>query len=257
MSLSGNDLMGLVGQSVKINRGGPDSVEGVLLSVQSNYLAVWAKDKKIVYVSTTHIKSVTATDQSGGSKSGRMRSGGVQSAMARPIQSFNFATLLQSLQYRHVQINRGGPEKLEGIITNANQNFLVLAVKAEEIVRIPIFHVKSVTVVSSSNNSGGNKSNGNKNNQSGGNKSNGNKNNHSGGNNSGGSKSLGNRTQGNQTRGHQIGGNRTWGNLTGGNRTGNRTGNHPGNRTGKRIGKRVGNRLGSRPGNRSGRCGCE
>ncbi|GIP28448.1 hypothetical protein J23TS9_35780 [Paenibacillus sp. J23TS9] len=236
MSLSGNDLMGLVGQSVKINRGGPDSIEGVLLSVQSNYLAVRAKDKKIVYVSTTHIKSVTATGQSGGSRSGGMRSGGVQSAMARPIQSYNFATLLQSLQYRHVQINRGGPEKLEGIITNANQNFLVLAVKAEEIVRIPIFHVKSVTVVSRSNNSGGNKSSGNKNNQS-------------GGNNPGGSKSQGNRSQGNQTRGDQIGGNRTWGNLTRGNltrgnRIGNPTGNRPGNRTGKRIGKRTGNRRG-------------
>ncbi|MED5020746.1 hypothetical protein P9847_26145 [Paenibacillus chibensis] len=257
MSLTGNDLMGLVGQTVKINRGGPDMVEGVLLTVQNNYLAIWAKDKHIVYVSTAHIKSVTGTgqsggaqgvaSQSGGARSGGSRSGGVQSAMARPIQAHSFVGLLQSLQYRHVQINRGGPEKLEGIIINANQNYLMLAVKGEEVVRIQNYHIKSVTVLGSSS---GNSSNGNKNNNNGNKNSSQSKGNQSKGN-QGGANSGGNQTRGNQTRGHQTAGNqsrgsRTWGSMSWGSRSGGRTGN----RTGSRIGSRTGNRKGNRRGNR-------
>ncbi|MEC0371647.1 hypothetical protein [Paenibacillus chibensis] len=265
MSLTGNDLMGLVGQTVKINRGGPDMVEGVLLAVQNNYLAIWAKDKHIVYVSTAHIKSVTGTGQSGGAqggtsqsvgaRSGGSRSGGVQSAMARPIQAHSFVGLLQSLQYRHVQINRGGPEKLEGIIINANQNYLMLAVKGEEVVRIQIFHIKSVTVLGSSS---GNSSKGNKNNSNGNkNSSNGNKNsNQSGGNqskgNQGGANSGGNPTRGNQTAGNLSRGSRTWGSMSWGSRSTSRTGNRTGNRTGSRTGNRKGNRRGNRRRNSSG-----
>ncbi|WP_237391933.1 hypothetical protein [Paenibacillus dendrobii] len=244
--------MSLVGQTVKINRGGPDSVEGVLLSVQNNYLAVWSKEGSIVYVSTTHIKSITATG----------KSGGAQGTMASPISAYNFASLLQALRYRHVQINRGGPEKLEGIVADANQSYLMLAVKGEEVVRIPIYHVKSVSVLvnSSGNSSSGNSSSGNNKNNSGGNKSGGN---NSGGNRSGRNQSRGNQSggnrSGNQTRGNQSGGNQTRGNRTGGNqswgsrssnRTGNRTGNRSRNRTGNRSGNRTGNR---RRGNRSGR----
>lgn len=227
--------MSLVGQSVKINRGGPDSVEGVLLSVQNDYLSVWTKDNKVVYISTTHIKSITATG----------KSGGVQGAMASPIRSYNFASLLQALRYRYVQINRGGPEKLEGIVADANQSYLMLAVKGEEVVRIPIYHVKSVSVVSNSNSSsGGNKSNsnGNKNNnQSGGNQSRGN--NRSGGNRSGnqtrgnqtgGNQTRGNQTRGNQTRGNQTRGNRTWGDQSWGGRSGHRSANRTGNRSSHR-----------------------
>ncbi len=246
--------MSLVGQSVKINRGGPDSVEGVLLSVQNDYLSVWTKDNKVVYISTTHIKSITATG----------KSGGVQGAMASPIRSYNFASLLQALRYRYVQINRGGPEKLEGIVADANQNYLMLAVKGEEVVRIPINHVKSVSVVSNSNSnssSGGNKSNsnGNKNNnQSGGNQSRGN--NRSGGNRSGnqtrGNQTGGNRTEGNQTRGNQTRGNQTRGNQTRGNQTrGNRTWGDQswGGRSGHRSGNRTGNRSSHRSRNRRSR----
>ncbi|MDR9852227.1 hypothetical protein RJP21_01275 [Paenibacillus sp. VCA1] len=258
MSLSGLEFMGLVGQTVKVNRGGPDSVEGVLLSAQNSYLAVWSKDKKIVYISTQHIKSITASQGSQGSRSGGTQSGskgsrsGGASYMGRPIHAHSFAGLLQSLQYRHVQINRGGPEKLEGVIINANQNYLMLAVKGEEVVRIPIFHIKSVTVVgSSSNNNGskGNSSNGNKgNNQSGGNKSGGNK---SGGNQSGGKQSGGNRSGENRTGGNRSGGSYDWGSQSWGNRSKNRSKrNSSGRRTSGR--RTAGNRSGGRNGGRSG-----
>ncbi|GIO32519.1 MULTISPECIES: hypothetical protein [Paenibacillus] len=252
MSLSGLEFMGLVGQTVKVNRGGPDSVEGVLLSAQNSYLAVWSKDKKIVYISTQHIKSITASQGSQGSRSGGAQSGskgsrsGGASYMGRPIHAYSFAGLLQSLQYRHVQINRGGPEKLEGVIINTNQNYLMLAVKGEEVVRIPIFHIKSVTVVGSSSNNNGSK----------GNSSNGSKgNNQSGGNKSGGKQSGGNRSGENRTGGNRSGGSYDWGSQSWGNRSKNRSKrNSSGRRSGGRrtAGYRSGGRNGGRSGGRSG-----
>jgi len=220
MSLAGYDLMNLVGQSVKINRGGHDSVEGVLQSVQNNYMAIWSSDSNVVYVNTQHIKSISSTGQSGDQSM-------TGTTMTSPIRAYNFGSLLQALRYRYVQVNRGGPEKVEGIVADANQNYLMLAVKGEEVVRIPIYHIKSVAVVSSNsnnknnnnNNSGGN----NNNNKSGGNKSGGNQ---SGGNRSGGNRNADNRSYGNRSYGRsrsyggRSSGNRSYGGRSGSRRSG-------------------------------------
>ncbi|HWO54057.1 MAG TPA: hypothetical protein VNM49_06665 [Paenibacillus cookii] len=208
MSLAGYDLMNLVGQSVKINRGGHDSVEGVLQSVQNNYMAVWTNDSNVVYVNTQHIKSISSTGQSGDQSM-------TGTTMTSPIRAYSFGSLLQALRYRYVQVNRGGPEKLEGIVADANQNYLMLAVKGEEVVRIPIYHIKSVAVVSSNSN---NKNNNNNNNNS--NNNNQNSNNKSGGSQSGGNRSSGNRSGGNRSGGSRSGGSRSYGgSRSGGSRS--------------------------------------
>ncbi len=216
--------MNSIGSEVKINRGGPDSIVGVLVGVQHGYLAVATKEG-IVYVNSTHIKSISSTGKSGGAKA----------MTADPIMAENFTGLLHALRYQHVQINRGGPEKVEGVVADVNHSTLTLVAKKDEVISIPIFHVKSVMVIGS-NTSGGNKnkSGGNKNqskgNQSGGNKSKGNqtKGNQTRGNQTRGNQTRGNQTRGNQTRGNQTRGNQTKGNKTRGNQTrGNQTrGNH-------------------------------
>ncbi|WP_244867452.1 hypothetical protein [Paenibacillus cineris] len=200
MSLAGNNTMNSIGSEVKINRGGPDSIVGVLVGVQHGYLAVATKEG-IVYVNSTHIKSISSTGKSGGAKA----------MTVDPIMAGNFTGLLHALRYQHVQINRGGPEKIEGVVADVNHSTLTLVAKKDEVISIPIFHVKSVMVIGS-NTSGGNK------NKSGGNK------NQSKGNQSGGNQSKGNQTKGNQTRGNQTKGNQTRGNQTRGNKTrGNQT----------------------------------
>lgn len=162
-------LMGMVGRRVKVNRGGPDSVEGKLLSVQSDYLVVRTRDG-IVYINSQHVKSITEGGSGGANSSGGNR---------RVILAENFYQLLQRLRHEFVQVNRGGPEKIEGFVAEANSNYLLLVVN-RELVRIPTFHIKTLSVSmkrskgnkSSGNKSGGNQSSGNKN-QSGGNRSSG------------------------------------------------------------------------------------
>ncbi|WP_244364087.1 hypothetical protein [Paenibacillus cellulositrophicus] len=192
--------MNSIGSEVKINRGGPDSIVGVLVGVQHGYLAVATKEG-IVYVNSSHIKSISSTGKSGGARA----------MTADPIMAGNFTGLLHALRYQHVQINRGGPEKVEGVVADVNHSTLTLVAKKDEVISIPIFHVKSVIVIGS-NTSGGNK------NKSGGNK------NQSKGNQTKGNQTKGNQTKGNQTKGNQTKGNQTMGNKTKGNKTmGNKT----------------------------------
>nr|WP_154892832.1 hypothetical protein [Paenibacillus xylanexedens] len=226
MSMNGQGMRGLLGREIKINRGGPDSVTGTLMDVRWDYMAMSCKEG-IVYVNETHVKSITDTGRSGGNRA---------AAMGNPIPSNTFLGVMQALRFRRVQINRGGPEKVEGILADANQNQLILALKNQEIVRIPLQHVKSVSIVRGSNNNNSNNSN-NSNNNNGNNTSQGNQaaqGNRSQGNQAAqgnrsqgaqqgaqGNQSRGNRSQGaqgNRSRGNQ--GNQSKGNKSGGNKSG-------------------------------------
>lgn len=239
MSMNGQGLRGLLGREIKINRGGPDSVTGTLMDVRWDYMAMSCKEG-IVYVNETHVKSITETGRSGGNRT---------AALGNPIPSNTFLGVMQALRFRRVQINRGGPEKVEGILADANQNQLILALKNQEIVRIPLQHVKSVSIVRGSNNNNSNNSNNSNNNgnntsqgnqaaqgnrsqgnqaaqgkQSQGNQAaQGNRGNRSQGAQQGaqGDQSRGNRSQGaqgNRSRGNQ--GNQSKGNKSGGNKSG-------------------------------------
>lgn len=100
MSMNGHGMRSLVGREVKINRGGPDSVQGTLMDVRWDYMAVNCKEG-IVYVSDSHVKSITDTG----------RSGGARGPIGNPIPANTFLGVMQALRFRQVQINRGGPEK--------------------------------------------------------------------------------------------------------------------------------------------------
>jgi hypothetical protein len=142
----------LIGRHVKINRGGPDVVEGLLIAVPSDYL-VLASAEGIVYVNGGHVKSITE-----GSKSIR------RSRSHRYIAASSFKSLLNKLSHQFIQINRGGPEKVEGFLAEISSQFL-LVIAGREFVRVPIFHIKTVNVTThghKSGKSGGNKSGGHK-----------------------------------------------------------------------------------------------
>lgn len=187
-----NPLANLVGTEVKINRGGPDSVLGVLLSVQSDFIVVKAKDG-VVYISTSHIKSISEVNSDRSSRSQNM---------TRYVTASSFPALFQQLQHQFVQINRGGPEKVEGFVVSSTQNYLLLLVN-KELVRIPILHIKTVSVVgkSQNKNKGSNTSSGNKQSD----KSSGSKNSKSGGKN----KSTGHKSgsKSGSSTGHKSGNN--------------------------------------------------
>ncbi|MFC4810781.1 hypothetical protein [Paenibacillus sp. GCM10023250] len=132
----GNFLSNQVGMNVRINRGGPESLQGKLLGVQSGYLVLKASGG-LVYVNTTHVKSVT--DLPGGTKGSHGSRGG-----SRPyIMAGSFVGVLRALRQKFVQINWGGPEKIEGFISDVGNNALLLVV-GPELVQVPLQHIKTV-----------------------------------------------------------------------------------------------------------------
>lgn len=142
----------LVGRQVKINRGGPDMVEGRLVAIPADYLVVSTNDG-IIYVNAAHVKSITETGQTGGTAGNRSRSTSF-------ITASSFSSLLSKLRHQFVQINRGGPEKIDGFLAEINSDSLLVVVN-REIIRIPVFHIKTVNVSGKGNNkngSGNNKS---------------------------------------------------------------------------------------------------
>lgn len=158
--MSLNYLGSLIGTEVKINRGGPDSIVGRLLSVHHDYLVVRMNDGTIVYIQLQHIKSISSSSR--GNKSNNSNKSNRSSRTPHRIEhAYTFEGLLNQMRYTFVQINRGGPEKIEGLVVYSGDNVLLLVVN-NEIIRIPIFHIKSISV-GSKNNSNGNKSNKNNN----------------------------------------------------------------------------------------------
>ncbi len=169
--MSLNYLGSLIGTEVKINRGGPDSIVGRLLSVHHDYLVIRMNDGTIVYIQLQHIKSISSTNSnaSRGNKSNKSNKSNRSNRSNRTHQRFEhaytFEGLLGQMRYTNVQINRGGPEKVEGLLVHSGDNVILIVVN-NEIVRIPIFHVKSINALNK-NKSNGNKSNSsNKNNKS-------------------------------------------------------------------------------------------
>lgn len=201
----------LIGRQVKINRGGPDMVEGRLLAVPADYLVV-GTNQGVVYVNAAHVKSITENLQSG--------SGGSRSRSSSFITASSFNSLLSRLRHQFIQINRGGPEKIDGFLAEINSDSLLVVVN-REVVRIPIFHIKTVNVSGRGRNSGGS--------------------------NNRGSSNSGNNRSGN--RGGQRSG------QQGGQRSGQRGGQRSGQQGGQRSGQRSGNRGGQRSGHRSGNRG--
>lgn len=126
----------LIGSEVKINRGGPDAVTGKLIGIHPNYVALSTEDGA-VYVNTTHLKSI--------SQSPDQKSSGTIGSVTTHIKASSFNDLLHELRHNFVKINRGGPKKLEGVVADVTSDHVIVIINNEP-VRVPLFHIKNVTV---------------------------------------------------------------------------------------------------------------
>jgi len=129
-------LLSFIGKTIKINRGGPESIVGKLIAVHADYIVLLTKDG-VVYVNTHHIKSITEgkTNQSIGRTIGR----------TGYIVAHSFHDVLRRLTKHFVQINQGGPEKVTGFIVEVGPDTLLL-VSGKEVIRIPLFHIRTVSL---------------------------------------------------------------------------------------------------------------
>lgn len=130
-------LKSLIGKVIKIDRGGPESRVGLLLDVYNDHLVLLTEEDGLVYYNTHHIKSVTENTKN-------------QVNIVIP-ESFeykkanNLLSLLEILKLQWVKINRGGPEKIEGILCDVSNDIISL-INKEEIVRISMVHLRNISI---------------------------------------------------------------------------------------------------------------
>lgn len=128
----------LVGKTIKVDRGGPESRIGKLMAVLDDHLVLLTKDDGVIYYNTHHVKSVTENSKD-------TMDIGIEVPENFEFKSAaSFQGLLDSLKFQWVRINRGGPEKLEGVISEINKDFLSLISK-EEVVRVSMWHIRNIS----------------------------------------------------------------------------------------------------------------
>ncbi|WP_053220286.1 hypothetical protein [Virgibacillus senegalensis] len=133
-----NYLESLKGKVIKVDRGGPESRVGKLLDVQSDYIILLTKEDGVLYYKTQHIKSITENVK---------ESIGFDYEVADDFSyptAENFTDLLGQLKYNWVHINRGGPEKIEGVLNDITNEVLVLVIDSE-VIRLSSFHVRNIS----------------------------------------------------------------------------------------------------------------
>ncbi|WP_018661085.1 hypothetical protein [Heyndrickxia acidiproducens] len=128
-------LESMANHAIQINQGGPESRLGLLLAVGEDYLVLWTKEDGAVYYNLQHIKSVVE----------RKIPKHLENQKPDFILAPRFDSLFKIFNHQWVSINRGGPEALEGILTE-NSSGLYTLVHHEELFRIHPFHVKSISI---------------------------------------------------------------------------------------------------------------
>ncbi|WP_046181411.1 hypothetical protein [Domibacillus tundrae] len=131
-------LRSSVGKVVKVNRGGPDSRIGQLLAVQDDYFVLLTKEDGVLYYKGQHVKSITDNTKNG-----------LEFNLLVPrnftyISGKVFTEVMNNLKYKWVIINRGGPEKHEGILDDCNDDYVTIICN-EEVIRVSTFHIKNIS----------------------------------------------------------------------------------------------------------------
>nr|WP_000427809.1 MULTISPECIES: hypothetical protein [Bacillus cereus group] len=136
--LPDNQMKSLIYQGVKVNLGGPESRTGVLLAVGSDYIVLQGSTGEVIYYHQKHVKGVVKKAKEIG-----LNPYFIEQSYA---EGANFQEILGSLKYRWVKINRGGPESVEGLLSEVNKEYVTL-VNRDEVIYVINFHIKNVNQI--------------------------------------------------------------------------------------------------------------
>lgn len=176
-------LKDLQGQLVQLNLGGPESGKGKLVKIGLDFCAL-ESEKEIHYYQLHHIKSFTlllsneedenTEDNKQGksankndeskknskqsksnkknsenkkekqSKSNNKDKDSKENKKAPILYGRTFTQIIDCLRGEEIQINRGGPQKVIGVLEGRDQQYMILTVN-KDIVLIPIFHVQNIS----------------------------------------------------------------------------------------------------------------
>jgi len=151
-----------VGKTIRVDRGGPESRIGKLLAVFEDYFVLLTEADGVVYYKTNHIRSITESSKDA------MKLGLKIPEKLEFKSAENFHLLLESIRFQWVRINRnGGPESLEGVLSDSNKHYASLIVK-DEVVRYSLKHIRNISyglMMGGDNSEGDSSGNDNSNNQ--------------------------------------------------------------------------------------------
>ncbi|MFJ7726258.1 hypothetical protein ACIQXV_08840 [Neobacillus sp. NPDC097160] len=128
----------LVGKTIRVDRGGPESRIGKLLAVFEDYFVLLTESDGVVYYKTNHVRSVTESSKD-------ILNFGLKVPGKLDFKTAdNFHKLLESIRFQWVKINRGGSESLEGVLSDANKHYASLIVN-DEVVRFSMKHIRNIS----------------------------------------------------------------------------------------------------------------
>ncbi|MDX1805678.1 MAG: hypothetical protein R3267_01475 [Paenisporosarcina sp.] len=150
-------------QTVRINGNGPESKLGTLLDVRDDFFVLSTDVDGLIFYKEHHVKSLShsipaATNDAKEVEEVDKVKDGSSSIAEEAVEEVSELTemysqiaadttndLLSNLKYSWLKINRKGPESIEGMLVESNEDYLVLVVN-NEIFRISTFHVKNFSV---------------------------------------------------------------------------------------------------------------
>jgi spore coat protein B len=134
------ELMNMhVGKTIRVDRGGPESRIGKLLAVFEDFFVLLTEKDGVVYYKTNHVRSITESSKDA------MKLGLKIPEKFDFKTAENFHKLLESIRFQWVKINRdGGPESLEGVLSDSNKHYASLIVN-EEVVRFSLKHIRNIS----------------------------------------------------------------------------------------------------------------
>jgi hypothetical protein len=134
-------LLGLKGQFVQLERGGPDACQGWVQSVQVDYLTLRCTEGGELHLPLRHIRSVTPLPPPAESI--------CPSEIAVPPTTVT--ELLVTNRGKHLRLYYSGPEMSIGILRECAEDHLLLEVTPSEVICYSLFHIRSIYVLESEN----------------------------------------------------------------------------------------------------------
>ena len=107
-------LSSLVGRSVQVYKGGPDSNVGHLLGVYGDYLTLQKENGEIIYYKTSHVKSISENSKVRFNSALVSNLEGTNTVTHELFKGENFTEMALNLKDQKIRINGKGPESRVG-----------------------------------------------------------------------------------------------------------------------------------------------
>lgn len=131
-----DQIKGLVGENVKVNLRGPESRVGVLSLLGKDYLTLQLPHGELVYYQLKHVKSLVR----------KVKEAQGECGSCFYAEEDTFLDALNDLKYKWIKINRGGPECVEGLLSDIHDGNIAL-VNGDEVIYVINSHIKSVSQI--------------------------------------------------------------------------------------------------------------